>query len=88
LGAPIGKTKLDSVTKEVMQSAQPQTIHLPGYIICPSTATAYLPHTAEELLLAETITFASQLQAHLQLAPAEEFPEITMLKYPSITLLA
>jgi hypothetical protein len=51
----------------------------------------HVPHTALEFRHAETTTSASQLEAHLQLAPAEEFPEITMLKYtgyPSVTLLA
>jgi hypothetical protein len=57
---------------------------------CTTTA-AYLPHTALELYHAETTTSASQLEAHLQLAPVEQFPEITMLKYngySSVTLPA
>jgi hypothetical protein len=40
-----------------------------------STTTKHLPHCALELLHAETTTFASQLEAHLQAAPVEQFPE-------------
>jgi hypothetical protein len=51
-------------------------------------AATYLPHTAMEIHHAKTITSDSQLEAHVQPAPAEQFPEITILKYPSVTLLA
>jgi hypothetical protein len=48
-------------------------IHLPGYV---SSATAgHLHPSALQPLRAETTTSASQLVTHLQVAPAEQFPE-------------
>jgi hypothetical protein len=40
-----------------------------------STTAGHLPHIALKLLRTETTTSASQLEAHLQAAPAEQFPE-------------
>jgi hypothetical protein len=40
-----------------------------------STTAGHLPHNALELCRAETTTSASQLEAHLQAAPVEKFPE-------------
>jgi hypothetical protein len=40
-----------------------------------STTAGHLPHSALELCRAETKTSASQLQAHLQATPVEQFPE-------------
>jgi hypothetical protein len=40
-----------------------------------STTAGHLPHSALELRHAETTTSASQLEAHLQAAPVEQFPE-------------
>jgi hypothetical protein len=40
-----------------------------------STTARHLPHCALELHHVETTTSASQLEAHLQAAPVEQFPE-------------
>jgi hypothetical protein len=39
-----------------------------------SSTAGYLPHNELELPHAETRTSASQLEAHLQAAPVEQFP--------------
>jgi hypothetical protein len=40
-----------------------------------STTAGHLPHSALEFRRAETTISASQLEAHLQAAPVEQFPE-------------
>jgi hypothetical protein len=40
-----------------------------------STTAGYLPHSPLELRRAETTTSTSQLEAHLQAALVEQFPE-------------
>jgi hypothetical protein len=40
-----------------------------------STTAGHLSHSALQLRRAETTTSASQLEAHLQAAPVEQFPE-------------
>jgi hypothetical protein len=40
-----------------------------------STTTGHIPHSALELRRAVTTSSASQLEAHLQAAPVEQFPE-------------
>jgi hypothetical protein len=40
-----------------------------------STTAGHLPHSALEFRLVETTTSASELEAKLQAAPAEQFPE-------------
>jgi hypothetical protein len=61
------------MTKEAMQSSL--DAHSTFLDISPSTTADQLPHCAVELRRAETTTSASQLEAHLQAAPVEQFPE-------------
>jgi ferredoxin len=66
-------SELDPATEEAMQSA----LHVQFTFLdmsC-STTVGHLPHSALELRRAETTTSASQLEAHLQAAPVEQFPE-------------
>jgi hypothetical protein len=44
----------------------------------PSTTTGNVLHSGPDLRRAETATSASQLEAYLQAAPLEQFPEIAM----------
>jgi hypothetical protein len=73
--SPQEKNPLELVpaTKEDMQSAlRVQSTFLDMLL---STTAGHLPHSALELLHAETTTSASWLEAHFQAALVEQFPE-------------
>jgi hypothetical protein len=74
-GVTTGKnpSELAPATGVAMQSA----LHVQSTFldISRSTTAGHLPHSALDLRSAETTTSASQLEAHLQAAPVEQFPE-------------
>jgi hypothetical protein len=59
--------ELDLVTEEAMQSAP--DIHLTLLDMLHSSTGGHHPYSAQMLCHSETITSASQLEAHLQAAP-------------------
>jgi hypothetical protein len=73
--SPQGRSplQLDLSTKEGMQSVlDVQSI----FLLTSLSATAgHVPHTAREFCHAEITASAPQLEAHLQAAPVEQFPE-------------
>jgi hypothetical protein len=66
-------SELHPVTEEAMQSALGAQLTFLD-MLCPTTARHIL-HSVLKLSHAETTTSTSQLEAHLQVALVEQFPE-------------